>query len=130
MTVPFSNESVLGLTALVKLDCLLLNRNKIEKIEGLETLVNLEVLDLSDNRIKAIENLSHLSKLEVLTLSVGSPWSANGSNGHVSEEPHQAAGEARRARGSGAAWSGGAGNRDVRRPPGAGKSALLRNKNH
>jgi Leucine-rich repeat (LRR) protein len=51
------------------LDQLLLNENKILKIEGVENLTKLSILDLSDNLVKEITGLSSLVKLEELWLT-------------------------------------------------------------
>lgn len=50
------------------LNSLILNDNKLEKIEKLETLSELTVLKLFKNRIAKIENLDKLTKLKYLTL--------------------------------------------------------------
>jgi len=54
---------------LINLEHLLLQGNKINKIENLEHLQNLKVLDLTDNQINKIENLEPLRNLEELKLS-------------------------------------------------------------
>ncbi|GMM33622.1 hypothetical protein DASC09_009470 [Saccharomycopsis crataegensis] len=65
----FSNITVMeNLHGLTTLQQLILNTNKIGKIQGLEDLVNLKVLNLSNNCIKKIENLSSLKNLRVLNL--------------------------------------------------------------
>jgi hypothetical protein len=51
------------------LESLILNNNKISKIENLSSLVNLNHLELKSNQIKRIENLDSLINIKHLTLS-------------------------------------------------------------
>ena len=62
-------NNITAFDKLVNLEHLLLQRNKIEKIESLNHLRNLKILNLSDNNIKKIENLESLKNLEELNLS-------------------------------------------------------------
>ena len=55
---------------LVHLRKLLLNTNKISKIENLDALVNLRELSFLSNKITKIENLGHLKRLQNLNLGV------------------------------------------------------------
>lgn len=54
---------------LANLECLILNNNKIQKIENIENLRNLERLELRSNRLKKIENIENLQKLKIFTVS-------------------------------------------------------------
>ena len=62
-------SEIKGLSKLANLEHLLLQRNKIIKIEGLEDLKKLKILNLSKNEISEIQNLTNLTNLEELDLS-------------------------------------------------------------
>lgn len=55
--------------SLVNLETLILNNNKIIKIENLEGLSNLRRIELRSNKIKEFEGLENKEKLEILSLS-------------------------------------------------------------
>ena len=55
--------------SLTDLKILILNNNKIKKIENLENCTKLEKLELRGNKITKIENLNNLQNLKKLTLS-------------------------------------------------------------
>ena len=54
---------------LKNLEILILNNNKISKIENLDEMNNLYRLELRSNRIEEFENLKSLENLKFLTLS-------------------------------------------------------------
>lgn len=77
----FVNTTYINLTAnelnfipsefsnLLNLEILILNNNKISKIENLENLSKLKRLELRSNRIKEFSGLENKQQLEILTLS-------------------------------------------------------------
>jgi len=52
------------------LERLILNNNKIKKIDNLETLASLKSLELRSNRIEKWENLEKLTNLVIVCLSL------------------------------------------------------------